>query len=77
MKTLRQTLATILLVLALGIPAFAGDIGGPSGITTPPPLPSDSDQTVITTTPTVPGDSDTSILAALALNFLMSTLSIY
>ena len=80
MKTLRQILATMLLALALGIPTYAGDMSGPSSAPAPAPSPSPSNATASVTNPlpqTVPGDTDTSALTLMALDFLVSALSIY
>lgn len=78
MKTLQQLFAAILLALALGIPTYAGDVGGPSTVTSPAPLPTDGIP-VVTTPPslTVPGDVDSPAWTLLTLNFLVSALSMY
>jgi hypothetical protein len=76
MKTLQQLFAAILLALALGIPTFAGDMGGPTTINSPAPLPTDSIPAV-TTAPTPTAPDETGSPAVLALNFLLSALSMY
>jgi len=80
MKTLRQILATMLLALALGIPTYAGDMSGPSSAPAPAPSPSPSNATasVTNTLPqTEAGDKDTLALTVLALDILVSALSMY
>ena len=79
MKTLRQTLATILLALAFGIPTYAGDMSGPSSAPSPAPAPTTNTAASVTNTltQTVPVDSDSSALTVMALDFLVSALSIY
>jgi hypothetical protein len=78
MKTHQRILATILLALVLGIPAYAGDMGGPSSVNSPTPLPTDGVTLVSETpTPTVPGDSEPPAFTLLALNFLVSALSMH
>jgi hypothetical protein len=77
MKTLRQTLATMLLALALGIPTYAGDMSGPSSAPSPAPAPTTNTAASVTNTQTVPVDSDSSALTVMALDFLVSALSIY
>ena len=78
MKTFQQILATILLALAIGIPTYAGDMGGPSSVCSPTPLPTDDVTLVVeTSSPTVTGDSESPALMMLALNFVVGALSAY
>jgi hypothetical protein len=78
MKTLQQTLATILLALVLGISAHAGDMGGPSSMNSCAPLPTDGIPAVTTTSPPqVPGETNPPVLTELVLKFLVSALSMY
>jgi hypothetical protein len=77
MKTLQRILATTLLALAIGVPAYAGDMSGPSTVNSPAPLPTDSIPAVTPTSPTqVPGETDPPALTELVLSFL-SALSMY
>jgi len=50
MKTLRQLSASALLMLALALPAFAGDMHGP--VVAPPPPPQTSEETAQPDAPT-------------------------
>lgn len=78
MKTLQQILATILLALVLGIPTYAGDMGGPSSVNSPGPSPTDgATLVIITPPPAVPGDSEPPAFTMLALNILVRALSMY
>ena len=78
MKTIQQILATMLLALVLGIPAYAGDMSGPSSVNSPAPLPTDTVPPVTTTPPaTVPGETGSPALTALTLNLLVSALPMY
>jgi hypothetical protein len=80
MKQLRLLFATIVLALALGIPAYAGDMGFPTSPPPPPPPPPSA--------PSVQGETADSAVAAPApgdvqtptetvlLNLLLSALAI-
>lgn len=78
MKTLQQLFAAILLAFALSISTFAGEMSGPGQVNSPLPLPTDGSSTTNTATPaTIPCDNDSPGLTVLAVEFLMSALSIY
>ena len=78
MKNLQQILATILLVLAIGISTYAGDISGPVGGPVPPPPPPDQVSAVINApTDAAPGDIDMPAWETLAVDLLWGALSMY
>jgi hypothetical protein len=78
MKTLQKTLATILLALVICFSVYAGDMGGPSSVNSPQPLPTDGvTLPVETPAPAVPGDSAPPAFIMLALNILLSARSMY
>ena len=80
MKTLQQLFATILLALALVVPALAGDMGGP---TSPVPAPSPLPPIVVDVS--TPPNSEASAISAgetlpltdMALDWLFWALSVY
>ena len=76
MKTVQQLPATILLVLALGIPTFAGDISVPVG-SPPPPPPDHVTTTFNDPTDVAPEDIDLPALTLLALDFLLDAFPMY
>lgn len=74
MKTLQQLFATMLLVLAIGIPTCAGEMSGPSRKSVPAPAP-----LIIVPSPPAPAPADPNAptLTMLVLDFLASALSMY
>jgi hypothetical protein len=78
MKTLKQILTSVLFALILGIPTYAGDMGGPSSLTGNGTQPTGTAPAIITTSPAhLPGDLNPPDLTVLALDFLVSALSMY
>ena len=82
MKTLQQLLATMLLVLAIGLPIYAGDVSVPVGAPAPPPPPPPSSPNSVTIvisdpTDTPMVDADMPAWEMLAANLLWETLSMY
>jgi len=81
MTRLKQLFAVTLLVLTLGIPAFAGEIGMP-GCTNPPPPPPPSASVageMITRTAAVPapGDMEAPTLVTMELESILGVLALY
>ena len=80
MKQLKQLFAVTLLVLALGIPAYAGQIDTPGCTDPPPPPPSASVAgEMITRTAAVPapGDMEAPTLVTMELESILGVLALY
>lgn len=81
MKNFRLFFATILVALVLSVPAYAGDMSGPSDPTPPPPAPGDMHGPIApilapgAPTP-VPGDTDTPTETILR-NLLIQLLAVF
>jgi hypothetical protein len=79
MKQLKQFFAVTLLVLTLGISAYAGDIQMP-GVASPPPPSSASAPGDMSTPPAAapaPGDMETPTLASMAFEKFLDLLPLY
>jgi len=80
MKTFQQLLAVVLLVLVIGISAFAGEIGSPVNGPCPVPSPSPSNLVLAVNsavTPAADDDANLSALAKLALDLVLSALTMH
>jgi hypothetical protein len=79
MKQLKRLFAVTLLVLALGIPAYAGQIDTPGHTDPPPPPPSASvaGEIEIPSTEPVPGDISSPGMEEIALDMFLSALSLF
>jgi hypothetical protein len=80
MKRLKQLFAVTLLVLTLGIPAFAGDMGMP-GITNPPPPPPPSasvagEMNIQTAAAPALGDMEVPTLVTMELESILGVLAL-
>ena len=76
MKHFKHFLAIALLVLTLGIPAFAGEMDTPGYVPPPPPPPIAAPGDM--ETPTVaPGDIDAPTLAEIAIESILGALAFF
>ena len=77
MKHFKHFLAIALLVLTLGVPAYAGTMDTP-GFVPPPPPPATAPAPVDTETPTVaPGDINTPTLVEIAIETVLGVLAFF
>jgi hypothetical protein len=79
MKQLKQLFAVTLLVLTLGIHAYAGDMGMPGKVPPPPPPPAAAPCEMDTPdfAAVAPGDIDTPSLAKMAIETLFGALWLF
>ena len=81
MKQLKHFCAVTLLVLTLGIPAYAGDMDTPAVVPPPPPPPSSAPAPADIGMPgfatPAPGEMDAPTLEAMAIEAILGALALY